>query len=231
MSAPRAAPRGESRNWSLDSDKLILVEGRDEEEFFRAMLRHLARDDVQVKAYGGKPSLRTFIPTLVTQPRFPELDALIVVRDADHQPPGAGFQTAWNSVCGVLSSHQLVTPRAHGAFQEGKPRVAIFIMPDGASDGMLEDLCCAGVSADPASPLVDRYLLSLAEELKKLDEANDDRAACLLRDPHRRAKAWAHAFLSSRREPDKRVGEAAWLGFWPFDAPAFAPLMELLRQI
>jgi hypothetical protein len=45
------------------------------------------------------------------------------------------------------------------------------------------------------------------------------------------SKAKVHAFLASRYEPDKRLGEAAKAGYWPWDNEAFETVKSFLQQI
>ena len=82
---------------------------------------------------------------------------------------------------------------------------------------MLEDLCLAGVQADPAMPCVPEFFDCVQRR------AN--------RQPNNLAKARVHAWLASQVEPDKRLGEAAEAGYWPWASPAFAPLTSLLRVL
>lgn len=214
--------------WVLEKTKIILVEGVDEVNFFKAMLEHIGKNDVQVKDYAGKMKLHTFLPTLVNQELFPDLEALMVVRDTDDEP----IANIWNSVQDSLRDAGINRPREHAVYSEGKPRVAVFLMPDGTADGMLEDLCRRAVQDDPATPLVDAYFLGLERVIKDFEATGQEPLAARLRQkPNVRAKAWAHAFLASRPKPDKRVGEAALADYWPFDALAFEALLTLLRSM
>lgn len=43
---------------AVHSGRQLFVEGRDEVLFFRALLRHLRIDDIQVRDYEGKDNLR-----------------------------------------------------------------------------------------------------------------------------------------------------------------------------
>jgi len=83
--------------------------------------------------------------------------------------------------------------------------------------GKLETLCLESVREDPAMPCVDDYF----QCLEKQD----------LTKPRNMHKARIHAFLASRKEPDKRLGEAAQADIWPFDSDVFDPLKNFLEQI
>ncbi len=207
----------------ITKQKLILVEGKDEVGFFEALLRdHLERDDVAILDLAGKSKLDPSLKGLVREAAFRSVEAILVVRDADfpdpNQPGSTGYQIAWKHVCGALSANGIPAPTKHGEFMSGKPRVAIFLMPDGASDGMLEDLCRRSVTQDPASTHVGDYFKNLA--------------TCGINHKiNVQSKAWMQAFLASRLEPVTSIGLAAKARYWNFDDPCFAALIELLKQM
>jgi hypothetical protein len=196
-----------ARKISLQQRRLLLVEGREEEMFFDAFLRaKLGRSDVQILAIAGKYGLPDNLEALCKISGFHDVESLVIVRDADHKANNAGATVSWQSVCDALGRVNLMSPTKHATFSAGKPRVAVFLMPDGNSDGMLEDLCRHAAAGDKAAPCVDKYFENLA-------------GCGLQHAPKDRAKAWAHAFLASRPDPDLRVGEAAQKGYWPSTPP------------
>ena len=79
---------------------------------------------------------------------------------------------------------------------------------------MLETLCLRSAAA-PEFACVDPYFACLAG----FGEV-----------PNNDVKARTHAWLASRPEPDRRVGEAAQSGYWPF-ADAFADALTFLRNL
>ena len=50
-------------------------------------------------------------------------------------------------------------------------------------------------------------------------------------DTSRKAKAKIYAFLASKPEPGKRIGEAAQAGYFNFDTEAYQPFKEFLQLI
>ena len=60
----------------ITKPKLLIVEGRDEEEFFRPMLAELGIKDIQVTGIGGKEKLRGNLKALKTDPYFSMLISL-----------------------------------------------------------------------------------------------------------------------------------------------------------
>lgn len=214
-------------NRSIMKPKLLLGEGRDEDIFFGAMLEHLGKEDMQVLSYGGKSRLAEYLKALMNDPMWPQVEALLITRDADfprERAVGPAAESAWWSVIDALRARGLPVPGAHAELTtqdagstEPALRVGVFILPDGASDGMLEDLCIAAVAEDPVKPCLDAYFRCIEEK-----------GAGVPRNTL--PKARAHAFLASRPIPDQRVGEAARKGYWPWDAPAFEPLLTFVKS-
>jgi len=199
--------------------KVLIVEGKDEGNFFEAAFAHLALADIQVLGIGGKTQLSRNLSALVLDANFPTVQCLAVVRDADLTAPGSAVTAAsgaFDSVRSALVGNGLSSPAAHGQFAAGSPRIGIFIMPDGASDGMLETLCITSVSTQAEFPCLTQFF-ACCQSYTVL--------------PNNLHKARAHAWLASRPDPDKRVGEAALSGYWPFANPAFAPLWSFLQAM
>jgi hypothetical protein len=209
-------------NIGIQQPKLLIVEGKDEKEFFDAVLRdHLHLADTQVLPIGGKTNLGRNLKTLKNAPDFPQVKAVAVVRDADFPAPSAAVPAAvqaFNAIRGALTAPGVLLPcpAAHGQFAAGPPRVGVFVMPNGVDHGMLETLCLQAVATAVEFHCLDEYF------------------ACLQGHgvvPNNLHKARAHAWLSSRPEPDRRVGEAARAGYWPWAAPEFTPLWDFLRAM
>lgn len=197
----------------IHKPKLLIGEGEEEVRFFNALLRHLHRDNIQVEQYGGKNNLSAYLRTLVT-PRvgFQNLTAIAITRDAD-QDAEAAFQ----SVCAALRRGGLSLPERHGEFTMHSPRVGVFIMPDGKNAGMLEDLCLAAQQADLAMSCVEEYFQCLAQAQYPL--------------PENMSKARLHAWLASRKLPDKRLGEAAESKYFDWEDSAFDALKKFIIEI
>jgi hypothetical protein len=206
----------------INLTKLLIVEGRDEENFFAAALaNHLGIAGIQVLGIGGKTLLTANLKALKNDPAFSLVQCLVVIRDADLTPAGsvvAAATSAFASVCASLTAQgvQLPCPASHAQFAAGPPRVGVFIMPDGTSDGMLETLCTASVAARPEYACVTDFFTCLQGH------------GVMLNNMH---KARAHAWLASQAESGKRVGEAAAAGYWPFADAAFADLWNFLQAM
>ena len=105
---------GGASRLKITADRLLLVEGQDEVNLFRALLKHClgdpAKPDIQIIEAGGRDKFRGRIATIRADAASrPPLRALGVIRDADDN---AG--NAFRSVCGALRHAGYEPPAAHG---------------------------------------------------------------------------------------------------------------------
>jgi hypothetical protein len=196
----------------IEHAKLLLGEGEEEVRFFKSLLKHLDITGVQVAPTSGKGRMHDFLKAIPSLPGFSLLTALGVTRDADDNPTAA-FQ----SVCDGLQKAGFDVPDRPASPTNGKPRVSVFVFPDCAGEGMLETLCLQSVADDAAVRCVDRFF-----ECVKRDAG---------REPQNIPKARTHAWLASKERPDRRLGEAAEAGYWPFADRAFMQLAEFLKAL
>ena len=201
------SPAGES--------KLLLVEGRDEELVLGAFLRHLAIADVPVQGYGGKDRLKQFLEALLEEVAFAQIQSIGIVRDADDNARSAlqSVQSSLRNV-GLPAPQNFLEPAGD---LPDSPRVAVFIMPDNANPGALENLCLTALADDPAMGCVEAFMQCVQ--------------AAVATPPADAAKARMHAFLASREDPELRLGEAGQRRYLPWDNPAFGDLAQFLRTI
>jgi hypothetical protein len=90
----------------ITESKQLLVEGRDAEVFFQALLRFMSLTGIQVQNFGGIDELRGFLKALRNASGFRQtVTALGIVRDAE-TAPGAAFQSA----CSALNGANLPVP-------------------------------------------------------------------------------------------------------------------------
>jgi hypothetical protein len=197
---------------ALSKPKLLIGEGKEEVDFFTAFLTHLNIRDIQVEQYGGKQGLKSYLRTLVVRPGYLDIVSLGITRDADNSA-----QSAFQSVCNSLNRASLPVPSQPREIVGDNPQVSIMILPDSQNTGMLEDLCLAAVETDPVLQCVDEYF--------------DCVYTTVGREPNNKAKARVHAWLSSQIEPDKRLGEAAKAGYWPWNSPGFDSLKQFLQAM
>ena len=200
------------RALELSLSKQLLVEGREEQFFFDAFLRHLGINEVQIQNCGGKDNLRPVLRTLAGSLNFPLVGSIGIVRDADDSAP-----SALQSVQSSLGNTGLPVPTGFLISAGESPSISIFIMPDNGSNGALEQLCLAALADDPAMPCVEDFLTCVGDRVPESPQ-----------DP---SKARIHAFLASRQDPELRLGEAAQRGYIPWNHPAFTDLAQFLRNL
>lgn len=202
----------ESELQKIEKPVVLVVEGKDDELFFQAFLDYLQIKNIQILKINGKNNLRPKLRALKQTPGFNVVKSLGIVLDAD-EDARATFQ----SVCNALQYAKLPVPKHPSEPIDGPPSVAVMILPNGNEPGALESLCIRAVAEDPAMPCVEKYFECLRENKVDLDHNID--------------KAKAHAFLASRREAGKRIGEAAKAGYWPWSSQVFRPLKEFIERI
>ena len=192
--------------------KQLLVEGRDEEEFFNALLRHLTIDAIEVRNYEGKGNLRRFLNVFERAPGFDEVQSIGIVRDADDSATSA-FQSVQDS----LRSVNLPVPTEASVPADESPRVDVFIMPGNSEEGALEDLCLGALEGEPAMQCVSDYMQCVQQHLSKV--------------PRNISKARIHAFLASREDPELRLGQAAHRGYFPWGDSAFEQVIKFVESV
>jgi len=122
-------------NITIEKDNLLLVEGRDEVNFFGAFLKYIGvHDDVQIIEVGGKDNFKNEFPALLLSPNFSAVRKYGIVRDADDSA-----DNTFQSVIGMLSRHNQPVPKAPGEIISSDDITAgIFIMPGNSGTGSVE---------------------------------------------------------------------------------------------
>src|SRR5436853_293013 len=122
-------------NITIAQSHVLLVEGKDEERFFAALLSRQQIIGVQVIGIAGKTNVRSSLKALVLTPDFKRVARLGIVRDADND-----FGAAFQSVCDALIAAGLAAPPTTSVPVGISPIVAVLIVPSGGV-GALEDVC------------------------------------------------------------------------------------------
>lgn len=201
----------------IRSDRLLLVEGRDEVNLFGELLEHCfdvaGRQTIQIIDVGGREKFGINIAAInAATERCSPLRALGIIRDADDSA-----DSAFQSVCDALRNTGYVPPPVHGDVSGGMPAVGVFILPDGEGAGAIETLCRHSIAGGAASSCVETYIECLKDR-GVLHSRNED-------------KTFTHAWLAAGEDPVARVGEGARQGVWDFGSDAFADLSAFLRNL
>jgi len=205
----------------IEGPNLLLVEGRDEVEFFKALLRHMEIQGAQILDVGGKDRFPGAFPAVYLH--LDKVRVYAIVRDAE-----VSAQNTFKSVGGVLRRHGEPFPKRNREFavKPGIPRkVGVYILPGDADRGMLEDLCLATVGDHPAMPCVKAFMDCLEAVLPRKSVRASSGRGYFPRNP---TKARALAFLAAMSDEVHHVGEAAQQGCWNFDHPCLDGLKAFL---
>ncbi len=196
---------------------LLAVEGRDEREFFDALLKYLGLGGVQLWEVGGKSKFGTFLKSIRTTPGYDDqanhVRAIGIIRDADQDP-----HAAFSSLCSDLQAARLPIPSTAFGWAGQDLRIGIAILPDANTTGMLEDLCLASIQNDPALYCGDAYFECLS-------------GSSPYEPPKNPVKARLLAYLASKPETDPRLGLATQKGYWSWGHPAFDEIKQFLLNL
>ena len=201
--------------WSkkIEKEKILLVEGQDEVNFFKVLFRKKDIQNIQVIESGGNKQFNIEnLSALTNISGFEKVTSLAIIQDADQDP-----QSRFNSICDTLRKCDLNSPSQVGSFNIASTlKVGIFIIPDGKSKGMLESLCLSTVESRETMKCVDEFM----DCVEKLDKK-----------PKNKDKSRHRAFLAAMEEDTSSLGIAAQKGYWDFDSDKLKLLLEFVKNI
>jgi hypothetical protein len=207
---------------------VLIVEGKDEEFFFNALLRHLGISGTEIFDVGGKTQFKNKLPGVLLHPGFREhVKSYAIIRDAEQN----AVQT-FESVQNILQNNRQPCPPVHNTFATGPPKVGVFIVPGNAEKGMLEDLCIRTIQSHPIMPCVDSFMDCIdGKVVWPVPTAPDAPIIENYRMPNNPTKARAKAFLAGNQTDLPSVGVAAQAGVWNFDHESLQDLRNFLLQL
>ena len=200
----------------VESNHLLLVEGRDEFFVFTEILHRMDVDDIQLIDVEGITRFGSRLRALRMNAESNEvqLASIGLVRDADNDATAA-FQ----SLSDALRSNDLPVPVAPGQVTDDRNDVVtgILILPDNQSPGALEDLCMQSIDSQNVHECIARYISCMRE----------------CGEMHSRipSKTRAHVYLATRENPVVNVGVGARRDYWDFESPAFNIIREFIESI
>lgn len=206
---------------SINLKKVIAVEGKDEINFFNALLQHMNITDFDIREIGGKDQFPKKLPALLKARGFYLADGssfvthLAIIRDKDEDE-------AFKSIAKIVTNAGLEPPTKHSEFSNGSPKVGVFVMPGKTIDGtMLEDLCLKTVENHKAMTCVNEY----ASCISALEAAPKN-------IPKAKVQVFkAQIFLAAQPEIVDSVGLGAQKKYWDFESHALDELKEFLIKL
>jgi hypothetical protein len=204
-----------ARAKQIESEIQLLVEGKDEYNFFEAIIEHLSQEhlDIQIHDFGGVNRLRGFLRAFVLSPGFEStVRSIGIVRDAE-----TCAVSAFQSVRSSLENAGLPSPAQPGYPTDSDPKVTVLILPGDNRPGMLETLLCESFKDSPEDQCIDGFLNCV----NAISGISVDR-------PY---KARAHAYLATKPDPHVSVGVAAKNGYWDLDHPVLGDVRSFVTSI
>lgn len=213
-------------NTKIWKEKLILCEGRDEQEFLIGYLNSRALSDVpgfsndfQVIDFGGNSELVQRLAILKNMSDFEKVTSLLVIRDAESDASAAvrEIQSALEKTC-------FPVPQGPHEWKGETLKTGFVLFPfcdENARDGTLEDLCLSILSD------------SLAEDtLKEIRLFLDRLENRCHKSLPRRFKTELHTYFSVHdKYVSLKIGEAAAAGAFNWNHKALKPLRDFLQDI
>lgn len=191
---------------------LIVVEGKDDDFFVRALLDEIPppNDPISIHAISGVGNLQPKLSGLVKNSQFIRgvVRRLIVLRDSDTNPQAA-LQDAEN----ILSGLGVGGPYDGSAPNSAGQRITVLLVPSSTSDGNLEKLLFDTVAATP-----------LGVATSKFFSANGP-TGIAANDAHKRL---VQIFLACQTNECRGPGRAYQLGQFDHNATAIVALRNAL---
>ncbi|MDP8220315.1 MAG: hypothetical protein P9X26_03145 [Candidatus Stygibacter frigidus] len=191
--------------------RLLLVEGKDEENFFNAFFKELDIDNIQIIVTGGKRKLKGNIEALIKIPNFEDIVTIGIIQDSDDN-----YNATMDRIFNSLDNVGLSSIKQQGLFSSHSPAIGIFIMPGEGEKGALEDLCLKAVHSDPVVTCVESFINCIRELTPSVSKIS---------------KRFCAAYLAGKKELVSSVGLAAHKKYWNFSSPVYSNLKDFLFKL
>ncbi len=197
-------------NITIEKEKVLFVEGNDDEGFFFAFLRHLNIDDVQVISVSGKSNFGQTIKLLPKLPGFHMIRIMGFIRDADNDP-----KSSYDSINNFLKYNRFPSPERPGYFSsKGDLITGIFIMPGFDSSGELEDILLDTIKETKTESCLNNYFSCLNTSVSYCSKA--------------KTLAYLASLGKTKKDCVNNIASAADKGYWDFDHKVFDGIREFL---
>ena len=213
--------------------RLLLVEGKEDQEFFIQLGSHLTSTDdwpIQINQLMGTSNLEDFLIAAAGHPRFGQVETIGIVRDADFNTDA--FQSVQHAVrrANAELEQALPVPENPMTLAEGDKNIIVLIMPALEREGMLEDLVMDVFQNDPITTCVDAYFECIRLHGIAIHE-------------HKLSKGRLRAFVTGKNVSDQAQGDDSEklylsdvfrMSWWKpefWDHPTFDDARAFVRQL
>lgn len=199
----------------IEREKLLIVEGIDDKDFFESFLKHEEIAGVEIIEAGGNKNFKNVIPNIVKISGFKNIKTIAVIRDADENANSAFVSI--RDILKRIEDHNLTPPEILNSFSEGFPKTGIFILrKPNSNSGILEDLCLATVKNTKAMDCVEIFWDCIVKNLTTLPKS-PSKTKCL-------------AYCAAMPELIHRAGLAAKKSYWDLDSKILDELKQFLNH-
>lgn len=202
----------------ITKPKLLLVEGKDEVQFFRHYCSHLNINDICCIDIGGKQKFKPEFKVIINAPGFSELVSFAIIQDAD-----VSQQSTIQSIQHLLTACKFPAPTGHAQFDTSSHvKIGIYVMPGNRESGMLENLMLDTVNGHPVRMKSDHYISSVNQIKEQDDQFNP---------PKNEHKARLLAYLSGMEDSVSSLGLGAAKGYFNFESEVLDELKQFLLEM
>ena len=140
---------------------LLLVEGREDQEFFIQLGLYLKLADswpLRIVQFDGKDNLANRLRTLMNLNAFEEIERIGIVRDTDFETNA--LRSVQDAIRNANRGNTLTLPVPEKIMElaEGPPDVIVLVLPSEDSEGVLEDLIVQVFADDPVLMCTEDFL-------------------------------------------------------------------------
>lgn len=193
--------------------KILLVEGDDDEKFFKHYMLNLGIniDEIHIIKTNGDFN-EDFVKALTSRPGFRrKIRMLGIIKDSD-----SGVTSTFEKVKELFNGTNLNFPKSPNCFLNNGIRVGVFVIGNNSDVKMLEDLCLKTVENKPEIDCVNN-LFKCVTKIDNREFANP-------------SKSKAQAYLATQTIFAKYIGLGAKEGHWDFTSTALNSLKEFLSN-
>lgn len=199
---------------SIDKKKIILVEGRDDENFIYSLLNSKSIDDILVEPYNGKDRLTSHINSLTKREGFDETTSILILRDSDES-----LESASDSINYSLRTTRLIDKNLSPFkidFQNNR-KIGFGLFPGVGENGTLEDLCLRIFKENANNELIDSYLDDFQNKKGSFKHIHKNKLHTL--------------FSFTDKYVGYKIGETANFGGFDFDSHHLEPFLKLINEM
>jgi hypothetical protein len=141
---------------------ILLVEGKDDLDFFNDLLKFLGMNDVKCTKVDGNRCFKDKLDTVLKDPGFGDVNKIAFIRDADDSADKT-LESLKTCVLNVVEKRNLDKEIKDISFDSNienidDKRYGFYIMPDNKNPGALEDLYIKYIETDPIYHCIERYI-------------------------------------------------------------------------